>query len=162
MAQRLRIKVKSVLFQFWCAFHSMFMHKVHVFTLKWTPKPCNKEMLGEYDSISIICHHRDTPVRFTCHFLNWRSFPFNPVCVERSHNSRDYTADFNTPSHRINLPESINSLLRLTHDSLLLRRLSSMALMSAKGQLQSGNFAEQRHQQSLLRHSSSPSELHAT
>ncbi|KAJ8406176.1 hypothetical protein AAFF_G00304070 [Aldrovandia affinis] len=39
---------------------------------------------------------------------------------------------------------------------------SSMALMSVKGQLQSGNLEVQRHQQSLLRHRSSPSELHAT
>lgn len=60
------------------------------------------------------------------------------------------------------LPDSIKSLFKVNQVSLLFRRLSSMALISKKGQLQSGNLAEHRHQQSLLRHKSSPSELHAT
>lgn len=60
------------------------------------------------------------------------------------------------------IPDSMNSWLKLFHASLLFSRFSSMTLMSAKGQLHSGKRGEHRHQQSLLRQSNSPSELHAT
>ncbi len=61
------------------------MHKVHLLTLKWTQKPCKKELLREYDSISIICHHQwEVPLS---HLFQY---------VERCHNPRDYTEDFNT------------------------------------------------------------------
>lgn len=75
-----------------------------------------------------------------------------------------------TPLHRsqprrgilMSLPDSMNSWLKPLQACLFFSRFSSMTLMSAKGQLHSGKRAEHWHQQSLLRQSSSPSELHAT
>lgn len=134
-----------------------------------------------YYSDSVLLTVYKMPWKSSCgHVLHaWSQFPKSKVmfvsqvkCVskngllycatnyfgENSNTSLFLAADSGAES----LPDSINSLFKVIQASLLFRRLSSMALISKKGQLQSGNLAEHRHQQSLLRHKSSPSELHAT